>query len=331
MSNRRMKCGIVVLACLGVMAGTVAAATDGRVTDKLKAAGASHRTTAANRRLAIRDANTLLAGVTPPAGSTVRASGKGVGLHARLLTTAFASAVAYRTWKAPGNASSVLSFVEAHLPKGSKVFSSGAGGPSPTFQSVTLAWPPVKGRLEVRWLQIDVTSAGSNKTLLHAESQSQWLVVRLANELIPAGVREVDVTRAWPGKPPLLSRSVTNRNKVHSLVALFNSLGVIQPGTTSCPGETLSPVVTVEFRRASTDTPVAAASVSAAADYSWPAGVPGWACYPIGFTVRGHSRTPLVGNVITPIERLLGVRLAYHPALPSPAGVAAAHGMRSGG
>ena len=287
--------------------------SDGRRKNVRVARAGSHGvvpTTASNRRAAVRDAKELLLGVLPPAGAALQSSGTGIGPHAPLLTAVFASAVAYSTWVVPDDAASVLSFVEAHLPAGSKVVSTGYGGPNPSSQSVIRSWPPVDGVLDLRWLEVDVTSRASGGTLLHAQSQSQWIVRRPLGEKIPAGVREVDVTSGWAGKPPLLSRRVTNRAKVRSLVALFDSLGILQPGAINCPADTSSPIVVVRFRAGAMNRLVARASVSSAAGPSWPANAPGWACFPVTFSVLGHDWSPLAGNVITPMERLLHVKLA---------------------
>jgi hypothetical protein len=128
-------------------------------------------------------------------------------------------------------------------------------------------------------------------------------------ERIPAGVREVELTSGWAGKPPLLSRRVTNRAKVRSLVALFDSLAVVQPGAINCPAEPSSPTVVVGFRAGPMNRLLARASVSAAASVSWPANAPGWACFPVTFSVLGRDWRPLAGNVITPMERLVHVKL----------------------
>jgi hypothetical protein len=318
MLGRRVVRGVLVLTCAGCVSGAVAAAmsggasrSNGRTIVRV-AIARSHgvvRTTASNRRAAVRDAEELLLGVVPPAGAVRHSSGTAIGPHARLLTTAFASAVAYSTWIVPEDSVSVLSFVEAHLPAGSKVVSTGYGGPNPDRQSVIRSWPPVDGVLDGRWLEVEVTSRASGGTLLYAESQSQWVVMRPLGEQIPSGVREVDVTSSWPGKPPFLSRRVTNRAKVRTLVALFNSLGVLQPVAINCPAAATSPTVVVAFRTRATNRLVADASVSSVASFSWPANVPGWACFPVTFTVLGRDWSPLVGNVITPIQRLLHVKL----------------------
>jgi hypothetical protein len=266
-------------------------------------------TTASHRRTAIRDAKQLLRGVAPPAGAVLQSSGTAIGAHAQLLTAALASAVAYRTWTVPGDPASVLSFVQAHLPAGSRVVSSGYGG-RPTTQSVTRSWPPVAGILDDRLLEIAVTPRANGGTRLYTEAQSQWVIARPTGEHIPAGVREVDVTESWPGKAPFLSRRVTRRSDVHRLVTLFNSLGIVQPVGINCPSESAGPVVEIGFREGRTGAIVALAKVSPSADLSWPASVPGWACFAIAFNVRGRNWTALVGNVITPIEHLLHLKFA---------------------
>lgn len=304
MLGRRVVRSVLMLACLGGAFGAVAAV----------AAVRSHGivpTTASNKRAAIRDANSLLAGVVPAAGAVLQSSGTRVGSRAPLLTTAFASAVAYSTWNVPGDPTSVLSFVEAHLPPGSQVVSTGSEGPNPSSQSVIRSWPPVSGVLYVRWLEITVTSLASGGTKLYAKSQSQWVVTRPPREHIPPGVREVDVASGSTGMPPLVSRQITNRAEVRALVKLFNSLEIVQPGAINCPGFSSNPpTATVDFRGGPTDRLLADASVDAVASFSWPADTPGWECFPVAFTVLGRHWPALSGNVITPIERLLGVRLA---------------------
>lgn len=320
MLGRRVLRIFLALTCAAGVSAAVAAAMStptsgsrGRPVARV-ASGRHHRiapTTASNKRAAVRDAKTLLAGVVPPPGAALRSSGTGTGPRASLLTTASDSAVAFSTWTVPEDPASVLSFVEAHLPAGSKVVSTGYSGPNPVSQSVIRSWPPVDDVLDVRWLEIGVTSLASGGTQLHAESQSQWVVTRPSGEHIPSGVREVDVTSSFPGKTPFASRQVTNRSQVRRLVRLFDSLEIIQPGVINCPSFSANPpAVVIDFRSGARGRLLAYASVSSVANFSWAANVPGWECFPISFTVGGRSWNPLSGNVITPIERLLHVNLA---------------------
>jgi hypothetical protein len=267
-------------------------------------------TTASNRRAAALDARRLLAYVVPPAGSGLRSSGTGSGSHVHLLIEAFASAVAYRTWVVAADPGSVLSFVQDHLPAGAKIVGTGSSS-SDSLQSVTYSWPSVDGVLYLRWLEIQVSTRAGGGTRLYAESQSQWIVTRTRAEQIPRGVRDVDVTSAWPGKSPFVSRRVSNRAKVRALVALFDSLDVIQPGAGSCPGMALTPSVNVAFTVGSGQ-PLARATVTSTANFSLPAYVYAWGCYPVGFSIRGRAQSALAGNVIAPIQRLLHVKLVRH-------------------
>jgi hypothetical protein len=291
-----------------VSAGTLALATAGHK-GPARSSGSS---TASNRRVAIRDARHLLHGVVPPAGAVLRSSGSAVGRHAQPLSATTASAVDYRSWTVPGDPGSVLKFVQAHLPPGSKLVSTGSGGPT-LMLSVIRSWPARAGVLYVRWLYISASSRRHGGTLLYAKSESEWVVARPAGEHIPSGVREVDISEGWAGKPPFLSRHVTERADVHRLVSLFNSLQIAQPVAINCPAIRPTPTVEIEFRAGQTLQRVARASVSASADFSWPANLPGWECFPIGFHARGDTWPSLVGNVITPIQRLLHVKLAWHP------------------
>jgi hypothetical protein len=297
MAYRRGLCIAAVLASVFAVSVGMASASRG---------GAP--TTASNRRAAVRDAQQLLAGVTPPAGAVLQSSGTAIGAHAQLLTAALASAVAYRTWTVPDDPASVLAFVQAHLPPGSTVIGHGYGG-RPITQSVTRSWPAVPGILDGRWLVIEVTARPDGTTRLHAEGQSQWVITRPKAEHIPSGVREVDITEGWPGHAPFLSRSVTSRPSVRRLVALFNSLGIVQPVAISCPAESPVPEVEISFRAGGAGETVAQAKVSSLANLGWPANVPGWNCFSIAFTIDGRNRTALVGNVIRPIQRLLHVRI----------------------
>jgi hypothetical protein len=276
-----------------------------------RSARSAARTTAANRRAAIRDSGQLLMGVVPPPGAVVLSKRSAIGIQRTVpvLTSAFASALASERWSVPGQPSAVLSYVEAHLPPGSKVFSTGSGGPAPASQSVIRSWAPVSGVLDTRWLEIAVADRSDGGTNLFAESQSQWVVARPARERIPAVVTEVDVTEGLPGDPPQLSRTVTAPASVDRLVALFNSLGIVQPVAINCPSETVERIVTVTFRGPANGAALAVATVDSIADFSWPVSLPGWSCVSIGFTVGGHTSDSLIGNVITPLDHVLHVRL----------------------
>jgi hypothetical protein len=314
---------VSVIACglLAAIAGVERSAVDHRtpsaaltgaaIPTELARARSTARSTAANRRAAIRDSALLLMGVVPPPGAVVLSKRSATGIQRTVppLTPAFASALSAERWSVPGQPGAVLSYVEAHLPPGSNVFSTGSGGPAPGFQSVIRSWAPVSGVLDTRWLEIAVAGRSDGATNLSAESQSQWVVARPARERIPAGVTEVDVTDGLPAHPPQISRKVTAPAVVERLVALFNSLGIVQPAAINCPPEAVQRIVTVTFRGAANGPALAVATVDAIADFSWPVSLPGWACVSIGFTVAGHTSDSLIGNVITPLDHALHVHL----------------------
>jgi hypothetical protein len=295
----RVACTSIALIAVGLLATAVVA-------------WASGSATASNRQAAIRDSAQLLAGVTPPAGAVVRSKRSAIGSQRRvpLITSAPDSALGSERWNVPGEPATVLAYVESHLPPGSKVSSTGSGGPDPGFQSVIRSWAPVSGVLDTRWLEIEVSSRSGGGTDLFAESQSQWVVTRPANERVPTRVRQIEISEGLPGKTPQLSRTVTSAGKVRKLVALFNSLPIAQSGAINCPAETTAgAVITVTFRGSATGRALAVATVSPQSDLSWPVSVPGWSCFSTGFSVGGHSSDPLVGNVIRPMDQLLNVRL----------------------
>ena len=314
----------VALAAAGVLAavaGVGGAAVDRRmpsvrltgatVPSEVLAPRSAPRTTAENRRAAIRDSAQLLRGVVLPPGAVVlsKHSATGIQRTVPMLTPAFASALASERWSVPGQPSAVLSYVEAHLPPGSKLFSTGSSGPAPVSQSVIRSWAPVRAVLDTRWLEIAVAGRSNGTTNLFAESQSQWVVARPARERIPAGVTEVDVTEGLPGHPSQLTRTVTAPASVGRLVALFNSLEIVQPVAINCPSEGVEPIVTVTFRGPAYGPALAVATVDSMADFSWRVSLPGWSCFSIGFTIGGHTSDPLIGNVITPLDHVLHVRL----------------------
>jgi hypothetical protein len=295
-----------------VMASAGASAPRSGTQEQRGVTAPANLATGVHRRASIRDARQLLAGVLTPPGAVVSSSSTGVGPHASLLTGALDSAVARRSWTVGEDASAVLSFVTKHLPPGSKVQSTGDGG-SPPSQSVIRTWPPVAGVLGGRWLQLQVTSLKSGRTLLSAVAQSQWIVARSASERIPVGVRQIDVTSGVPGERPFLFRRVTEGQRVQALIRLFDARPLVQPVAINCPGESVNQaVVTVTFQRGATSRPVASARVSPTANFGWPAITAGWACVPVSLDILGRRRPALAGNVIGPMQRILGVKLAAH-------------------
>jgi hypothetical protein len=196
------------------------------------------------------------------------------------------------------------------LQSGSKLESTGSGGsPGSVDVSQIRYWPPVRGVLDGRWLQIEAYSHGAH-TYLTARTESQWVVAREANERIPASVTQITVSVADARGQRMHQMTVTTPRVVRRIVGLYNSLGVVQPAVImGCPPEPAG-VLTLKFYTSPTNV-IATASSSTAANLRWPASVPAWACFPVSIRLAQLSYPSLSGNVVTRLEQLLHTNL--HP------------------
>lgn len=169
------------------------------------------------------------------------------------------------------------------------------------------SWPPVAGVLDGRWLQLQVYSDGT-RTYLTARSQSQWVITRQASERIPYSVTKITIRVTNEYGRTTHHLVLTKRLIVHEVVALYNSLGVIQPATTTgCPGGS-GGVLRLKFYDSPTNV-IATANSAADADRRWPASAADWACFPIQVKLAQHSFPSLSGNVITPLAKLVDSKL----------------------
>ena len=159
-------------------------------------------------------------------------------------------------WTAPGQPTSVLAWVRAHVPAGFSLGGSGSGGynqpggvapvPEPSVQH-PYVWfdqfslPVVSGVLIQRWLLVTVAAHGHGQTAMRVDAQVVWLPARPAGERIPPDARVVTVTPVFgldpdkklePLKPAF---TVTDPAKVARIVAVIDSLAIFPPGTYSCP------------------------------------------------------------------------------------------------
>jgi len=134
-----------------------------------------------------------------------------------------------------------------------------------------------------------------------------------ASGRIPAGVREVLITRARHGRAPSLSIVVTSREKVSTIISMIDRLAAVKPGVFACPAIPVNPpVVTLRFR-AKPGGPVLAQATQAVDPT---AGAP---CQPMILSIRGRAQLSLAGGVpfLRSLGRLIGVTLA--PTLDSAA------------
>jgi hypothetical protein len=295
-----------VCAVLALAAGSQAAAGEG---------GAP--SAASNRASAGRDARALLARAVLSAGA-VALSGPPSGASAidnpdpQQATPDIADAHAW--WRAPGTLASVLAFERAHAPAGSRFAGSGggttpiggSGRSSAVWSYVEFAFPAQAGVLASRTLIVKATALGAHSVALRIDAQDVWEIPRSAAERIPAGVHEIDVSRAVPGRPPTLSQSVTDPGKLAGIVKLIDALPIVQPNAIECPMILVNgPTVTFTFRASAGGSVLAAASQNVA---QGPSGV----CNPMRLSIHGRSQTPLLGGstFVAAAGRLLGLTLA---------------------
>lgn len=283
------------------------AAGCGGVKQTSSGAGAGGPTTASNRVAAVADVHALLAMVQVPSGSRLATAPRD-DEHEQLrdFIGVSASATASRTWIVHGDVRHLLSYVVSHLHPGSKWFGSGRGGSQPDVSQIR-SWPPVRGVLDGRWLQVQAYAYGP-RTYLTAQAQSQWVITRAAREQIPSNVTRITITVSNADGHRVHELTVTKSGIVDRVVGLYNSLGVIQPATIlGCPPE-LPGVLMLSFYGSSAKV-LATASSSMLASAHWPASAAAWACFPITIRLAGRGYPSLSGNVISPLQELLHTKL----------------------
>ena len=261
-----------------------------------------------NRSAAVRDAERLLRQARLPPGA-VRVSAEPRGDH-RLLDKPPQSTTGnlvdcHAWWRTRASFTSVLAFLGAHRPRASRGKGSGQlGGPGiPRNHMLDFDLPPIDRVISARTLLFDVVALRGGGTAIRVDTQDTWLVPRPASERIPPGVHEIDVHDGRPGKPPILSRRITDSARIQKIVSLLARMEIVQPGATSCPLLlTGQPIVTLDFLARAGGQVLARASLT---DYGFPSGP----CNPVSLTIRGHTQKPLLGgNFLLQVQRLLGVR-----------------------
>ena len=251
-----------------------------------------HAIAAARRHAAGREAQKLLPRVVLPPGArqirepaVLRRADRGVSLL---------NEIAWRDgfWRVRTPLESVYAFVKAHprpgfryyggggLHRWSLDFENGRGGPGQRL--VTVAMARVAGWTDIR---VDAGVA--------------WIYPRSPREVVPPGVREIDI------RDRHVARRVTDPARVTRIVGWFDALNVVQPGpAVECPMMLASRAV---FTFRSGD---GARLASATAPSVGPTG----ACDPISFSIGGHRQRPLIDSTygrrafVNRVERLLGLR-----------------------
>jgi hypothetical protein len=277
-------------------------------------AGTSRPTATTNRNAAARDATVLLGRLALLPGATklpAEPSGDG-GVLARPASGPPAVSPVidrHRWWTVPGRNGAVTAFIRAHAPRGGKLLMSGAGvrGPGlPAGHVLAYQWAAVRGVLWSRELVIAVVDLPGGRAGIRADAQVQWTIPRPADERIPAGAHELDVTRGLPGTAPTLRVHVIDLARIRRLAAMIDQLETVQPGVWACPVYPVkAPIVTFTFRARLDGAALAVAREPAFATE------PTTPCDPMTFSIRGRTRRPLLGGatVVRAAGRMLGIRL----------------------
>lgn len=155
---------------------------------------------------------------------------------------------------------------------------------------------PVPGRSASRWVNVAMLALPSGATVVTAQAGDSWIHPPPASAEIPGTVQRIDITSRYGTAAPSVTLHVRNRDRVRSLVAWINGLGVTQ-GHFFCAGASFGePVTTLTFRDAR-GKPVARGVV----DSNGTSG-----CRPFSLTVNGRRTPPLtIGDLIPRVEHLL--------------------------
>jgi hypothetical protein len=266
-----------------------------------------------NHAAAQRDAGGLLWRVILPPGAmptSKEPAGDDGALSGPPVTHAGVKVVdRHRWWTIPEPVSKVYGFVRNHAPPSAKL-STWSGPPgsvgAPAASFAAYAFPPGIGYLPMRELAVAVVGLPGESTGVRADAQVQWIIPRPLGERIPIRAGVLEVTVARPGAAALVTRTVTDRRRVHRIAALIDRLQTVQPEVINCPSlPTNAPVVTFIFR-AATGGPVLA-------DASEPAGAtePTTPCDPMTIAIDGRRWPSLLGgaSVVHAAQQILRIKL----------------------
>jgi hypothetical protein len=257
-------------------------------------------TPADNKLAAQRDAERLLRLVALPPGAQRLASepsGDG-GVLGGPCTSPMSPKVidSSRFWQVDESLDSVIAFVQAHPPNGSRWAGScsASGSSTPGTETLFFQFTAKPGRISHRYLLVKMTPLASGATGVRADAQEIWIVPRPPTEVVPRAVREIDG-----------SIQVTNRAKVARIVRWFNCLPTVQPGFISCRAQLMPAMTaTLDFRKANGNLLAEARFTTYAPDFSLVSDQ----CDPISFNINGRQQTALIGGRFLPRVQRLGRR-----------------------
>jgi hypothetical protein len=183
----------------------------------------------------------------------------------------------------------------------------------PANLNLTWQWHPGPRGIVSRQTLIDMVALPSGATGIRVDALVIYRIPRPTGEKVPAGITEVDITRAAPGQMPDLSRTVKRPRQVHAIVALIDRLPIVQPDFIACPVQLAGvPVVTFSFRASRTGPALAGASE--------PTNVtePTSACDALAFTTGAQTWPSLLhgARFLHRVDRLVHTRFATATLIP---------------
>lgn len=266
----------------------------------------------ANKRAARRDGRQLLSRLALPTGAK-SSQREPPGGDSALADSG--SVIASRDvidqhawWVVPRSVQTVLAFVRAHPPAGSRLESSGSGGRYgvTTSWSLWFDWPPVPSVLYARALSVVFVRLPNGSTGVLADVGDMWDIPRPASERIPSSASILEVALTRPHKRPSPPVTTANAHTVVEIAASIDDLETVQPIAISCPAIPVERAfVTFTFRATQSGPVLAQASDPVGASESISE------CEPMRLTIAGSAQTPLLGgpSVLARAQALLGVSL----------------------
>jgi hypothetical protein len=267
-----------------------------------------HAIANARRREALREARKLLGRVVLPSGA-IRLrrlprdahGGDDVLGHSWLgvsVSTKFAETHAF--WRVGLPLSRVVRFLTAHATAGLRWGSSARdGGPGPPNEIEAFYGRLVGGRPVQRLLSFAVVRL-AGRTVIRVDAAAAWIYPRSPREVVPAGVREVDIEGGG------VSRKVRDSASVARIIRWFDALNVVQPGQGRVGCRIGAPYHVPFVFRSSTGAKLASAIVPSE---------PADGCDAITFKIGGTQQTALIDATpgghkafVDRVQRLLGLR-----------------------
>ncbi len=300
---------LALAACVLWSAGGSVAARPTRASNRPTRASnrltrASNRPTRASNRADATTAAARLLGLTPlPSGATASSADpeNGAWLHGSTAELAFLRVIDdHGFWRVPGDPQTVIAWIQAHPPSGSTVSTTSQTGQNgtPVAWSVTFAFSAPRGRIAEEVLGVGVTAAIGGGTAMRADGAAVWLVPRSAGEVVPRGVRAIEVFRDhWLGREARRVATVTSRARIARVIRFVDSREIVQPGTvTSCP-EIGPQTLVLDLRFVSGRIHASGRPLARVLED---------ACGGLSFWIRGRRETPL--SEAGDLGRLVGVR-----------------------